>query len=85
MGMSCVIIVSLDDEIAEDGGKASEVSGRWASRVVTMVMQRLGMLSFFVRRIDAVVAWYAERRARRRGCRGTSRFMVLFGVADWIV
>jgi len=35
------------------------------------------MLSFFVRRIDADVAWRADLRARRRGLRGTSRFITL--------
>jgi len=51
-----------------------------------IVRERRGMSSFFVRRIEADVACEAERRARRRGCSGTSRFIVLrlSGAADWI-
>lgn len=50
--------------------------------------QSEGWLSFFVRRIlalrtcEVVLAVVVLRRARRRGCRGTSMFMVLAGAAD---
>jgi len=54
-------------------------------KLVRMVMQREGALSFLVRRMEADVAFEAERRARRRGWRGTSRLMVLWSAADWMV
>lgn len=47
--------------------------------------ERAGRPFFLVRRIEADVAFVAERRARRRGGRGTSRFIVLEGEADWMV
>ena len=52
---------------------------------MTIVRERRGMSSFLVKRIEAEVAWEAERRARRRGCNGTSRLIVfrLSGAADW--
>lgn len=53
--------------------------------VVIIVMTSHGAPSFFVRRIEAEVAFEADLRARSRGWRGTSRFMVLFSFADWIV
>ena len=53
--------------------------------LVMMVRERRGTLSFLVRRRDAEVAFWAERRARWRGARGTSRLMVLFAAADWMV
>ena len=53
--------------------------------LVMMVRERRGTLSFLVRRRDADVAFWAERRARWRGARGTSRLMVLFATADWMV
>ncbi len=52
---------------------------------VTMVRERRGRLSFLVRRREADVAEDAERRARWRGARGSSRFMVLLGDADWMM
>ena len=51
---------------------------------VRSVRERRGMLSFLVRRREAVEAVRAERRARLRWVRETWRLMVLFGVADWI-
>jgi hypothetical protein len=53
--------------------------------LVMIVRERTGMPSFFVSRIDAEVALIADFRARWRGGRGSSRLMVLFGAADWIV
>lgn len=47
-----------------------------------MVMDKTGMPSFLVRRIDAETPFRADLRARCRGPRGSSRFMVLFGSAD---
>lgn len=62
------------------------VGGRKDVRVlVRIVSERRGMLSFFVRRIEAPEAVRAERRARLRWARETWRFMVLLGVADWIM
>lgn len=52
---------------------------------VTMVRERRGMLSFFVRRMEALVAERAERRARLRWPRGTRRLMTLLAEADWRV
>ncbi len=52
--------------------------------LVMIVRDRRGMLSFFVRRMDADVAWRADLRARRRGLRGTSRF-ITFEAADCIM
>jgi hypothetical protein len=49
-----------------------------------MVRQRTGVLSRFVRRSEAEVALVADLRARWRGCRGTSRFMML-SARDWIL
>lgn len=40
------------------------------------------MLSFFVRRREALEAVRAERRARLKWARETWRFIVLLGVAD---
>jgi hypothetical protein len=42
----------------------------------------MGMLSFFVRRIWADVAFKADLSARLRDVSGTSRLMTLFA-ADW--
>lgn len=53
--------------------------------LVVMVSDNNGMLSFFVRRILAQTAFCAERRARCSGASGTSRLIVLFGAADWMV
>lgn len=52
--------------------------------VVTMVRASSGMLSFFVRRIWADVAFNADLRARLSGPSGTSRLMTLLA-ADWTV
>jgi hypothetical protein len=49
-----------------------------------IVRQRKGAPSFFVRRIEAEVAFWADLRARWSDWRGTSRFMT-FSAADWIV
>lgn len=59
--------------------------GRQVCRlVVIIVRESRGMLSFFVRRMDAEIALRAERRARWRGPRGIRRFIVLFSTADWM-
>ena len=50
-----------------------------------MVRERMGMLSRFVRRREAEKACWADFRARWKGPSGTSRLIVLFGWADWIV
>jgi hypothetical protein len=50
--------------------------------VVTMVSASMGMLSFFVKRIWADVAFSADLRARKSEGSGTSRLMTLFA-ADW--
>ena len=63
------------------GGRVELVKGV----VVVMVRTRRGWLSFLVRRMEEVVADWADFRARWRGARGTSRFMVLEGEADWMV
>ena len=52
---------------------------------VMMVRERTGMPSFLVRRMEADVALIADFRARWRGGRGSSRLIVLFGAADWMV
>lgn len=52
--------------------------------LVIIVSERSGMLSFFVRRMEEDVAWRADLSARRRGLRGTSRFITL-DAADWIM
>jgi len=52
---------------------------------VMMVRERTGAPSFFVSRIEAEVALMADFRARWRGGRGSSRLIVLFGAADWMV
>ena len=63
-----------------------DVGGLEEVRLLVMIVRESsGMLSFFVRRIEAEEALRAERRARWRGARGMRRFMVLFSTADWIV
>lgn len=63
-----------------------DVGGRVDGRLLVMIVKESsGMLSFFVKRIEALDAVAAERRARRSGGRGMRRFMVLFSTADWIV
>lgn len=65
---------------------AMEVGGRAEVRLlVIIVRERSGMLSFFVRRIEAEDAVVAERRARVSVARGMRRLMVFFSTADWIV
>jgi hypothetical protein len=49
---------------------------------VTIVRDKTGTPSLFVRRIEADVALIADFRARCSGGRGSSRLMVLFGAAD---
>lgn len=49
---------------------------------VRIVRERTGTPSFFVRRIEADVAFIADLSARWRGRRGSSRLMVLEGAAD---
>ena len=51
---------------------------------VSMVRERRGLESFLVRRIEAEEADWAERSARWRDARGTSRLIVLLGAADWM-
>ena len=59
---------------------------RPAARLLVMIVRESkGILSFFVRRMDADDAERADRRARWRAARGTRRLMVLFSTADWIV
>ena len=53
--------------------------------LLMIVRESKGMLSFFVRRIEADDAVRAERRARWSGARGIRRFIVLFSTADWMV
>ena len=63
-----------------------DVGGRVEGRLLLMIVRESkGMLSFFVRRIEADDAVRAERRARWSGARGIRRFMVLFSTADWMV
>ena len=63
-----------------------DVGGRVEVRLLVMIVRdSSGMLSFFVKRIEAEEAERAERRARWRGMRGMRRFIVLFSTADWIV
>jgi len=63
-----------------------EVVGRAEVRLLVMIVrERSGMLSFFVRRIEAEDAVVAERRARVSGARGIRRLIVFFSTADWIV
>ena len=63
-----------------------DVGGREEFKVlVMMVRDSRGMLSFFVKRIEAEDAVRAERRARWREARGMRRFIVLFSMADWMV
>lgn len=50
--------------------------------LVMIVRERTGMPSFFVRRMEAEVAFMADLRARWRGGRGSSRLIVLLGAAD---
>ena len=60
-----------------------EVGGRVeVGLFVIIVRERRGMLSFFVRRMEAEEAARAERRARWRGASGMRRFTVLFSTAD---
>ena len=62
---------------------AMVVVGREEARLlVTMVRESNGILSFFVKRIEAEEALRADRRARWRGARGMRRLMVLFSMAD---
>lgn len=49
---------------------------------VVIVSERRGMLSFFVRRIEAPIAFCADFRALCSGCRGTSRFILFSAAAD---
>ena len=53
-----------------------------ARLLVTIVRERRGILSFFVKRMDAEVAVRAERRARWRRASGMRRFIVFFSTAD---
>ena len=53
--------------------------------LVITVKERMGRLSFLVRRREAEVALMADFRARLRGVMGSSRLMVFLAVADWIV
>lgn len=53
--------------------------------VVKIVRERTGTPSFLVSRIEADEALRADFKAQERGGRGSSRFIVLLGAADWIV
>ena len=62
---------------------AMDVGGREEGRLlVTIVRESKGMLSFFVKRMEAEEALRADRRARWRDARGIRRLMVLFSTAD---
>lgn len=65
-----------------DAPNAVNGAAPWLEELVVMVSERRGRLSFFVSRIDALVAWSADLRARKSGLRGTSRLMTL-EAADW--
>lgn len=59
------------------------IGGAREDRVlVMMVRDRSGILSFFVRRIEAEDPLRAERRARERRARGTWRLIALLRAAD---
>ena len=82
-----------DSSALETDGKGASSTGRivfvcWGREdvrmLVTIVRERRGMSSFFVRRREAEEAVRAERRARWRGARGTRRLMVLLAMADWM-
>lgn len=84
--MSCVMFVSRSRETLGPTSSEGMSSWLWPKRggevpllkeFVTIVRERRGMSFFLVRRIEAEVAFEAERRARRSGWRGTSRLIVL--------
>ena len=74
MGAVVVFVVAIDAAPRDE-----------ARAEVTIVRERRGTLSFFVRRIEALDAEKAERRARWRAARGTRRLMTLLAEADWMV
>lgn len=49
------------------------------------VRERMGIPSFLVRRREADVAFAADLRARLRGTMGSSRLIVSFSAADWML
>ena len=63
-----------------------DVEAREEARLLVMIVRESrGMLSFFVKRMEAEAAVRADRRARWRGARGMRRLIVLFSTADWMV
>ena len=63
-----------------------DVEAREEARLLVMIVRESrGILSFFVKRMEAEEAVRADRRARWRGARGMRRFIVLFSTADWMV
>ena len=63
-----------------------DVEAREEARLPVMIVRESrGVLSFFVKRIEAEEALRADRRARWRGARGMRRLMMLFSMADWMV
>lgn len=63
-----------------------DVDAREEPRLLVMIVRESrGILSFFVKRMEAEEAVRADRRARWRGARGMRRFIVLFSTADWMV
>lgn len=60
-----------------------EVGGLVDVRLLVMIVrERSGILSFFVKRIEALDAVEAERRARSSEDSGIRRLMVLLSTAD---
>ena len=49
---------------------------------IARVRLRRGVSSFFVSRMEALLAFWADFKARWRAVRGTSRFIVLLAAAD---
>jgi hypothetical protein len=98
-GISCVTIASLSRPASRfSSWNALSPNGSWFAPFrnpfallpllmvfVMIVRERTGAPSFLVRRMDADDALIADLRARLRGGRGSSRLIVLFGAADWMV
>lgn len=73
--------------VAEGRGRVEEEAkvGPEEGMEVVMVRERRGMFSFFVSRIEAWEAFWADLRARWSGASGISRLIVLESAADWMV
>lgn len=76
-----------EDSPSPGKGDCSVVVGgtRVEKLLVMMVRTRRGMLSCFVRRIEAEEPVRAERRARDKRFSGTCKLIAFFAEADWIV